>query len=93
MHLDSRAREQQRRAIEDVAEALQRIMPGIAVPDDQHEVPQGSTLVKFSVVTEWLEPDNEETKITSSIERDFSDKKVAWEMALLLYGAMNGDWD
>lgn len=77
--------------LSEVAEALQRIMPGVTPSEDDPEIDSGSALIKYVTVVDWLTPNGERrlSRISSNLDGEAC---TAWDMAGLLHDALNGDW-
>lgn len=84
--------EQQKQAIADVAEALQRVIPGRRAEDTDPEIESGSALIKYTVVADFLTPDGERliTRLGGNLN---GEPGTSWDLAGLLHEALNGDWD
>lgn len=83
---------EKRRRIAEIAEALQRVWPGLDTADGDPEIEAGSVLIKYVVVADWIMPDGERlvSKCGGNLDGEGS---TMWDMAGLLHEALNGDWD
>jgi len=81
----------EKRIIATIADAIQEAYPGME-DTEQVGVPEGSVLVKFTVVTDWLSPDNQRF-ITRTGGNSSGEEGTTWDMNGLLHEALFGGWD
>jgi len=81
----------EKRVIAAIADAIQEAYPGME-DTAEVEVPDGSVLVKFAVVTDWLSPDNQRF-IARTGGNSSGEEGTTWDMNGLFHEALFGEWE
>ena len=82
----------EKRVIAAIADAIQEAYPGMEDTGDALPVPDGSVLVKFAVVTDWLSPDNQRF-IARTGGNSSGEGGTTWDLDGLFHEALYGLWD